>query len=137
MSDRIQQVPNESILVLNIIGGFDTDTVQRAMSDQAKQARRDASNQVVRIIDARYMDQSYTPCMMRLIEDLRKSRNGQTGLSAKTVLVGRPELVDMVSATGVSFPMFTSLERAITHARSEMTRQVAPAVRGSVGEVLQ
>ena len=137
MSYRIQQLPNEFILVLSIVGGFETDTVQRAISDHAKQVRREASNQVVRIIDARYMDQSYTPCMLRLIEDLRKLRNGQAGALPQTVLVGRPELVDMVRATGARFPVFTSLERATAHARSEMRHLTAPAAVGSVGEVLQ
>lgn len=137
MSYRIQRIPNELILVLNIVGGFETDTVQRAMSDHAKQVRREAPNQVVRIIDARYMDQSYTPCMVRLIEDLRKSRSEQRKPWPQMVLVGRPELVDTVRETGIRFPVFTSLESAMAHARSEMRKVTAPAAVGSVGEVLQ
>lgn len=137
MSYRIQQHANEAIFVLSIIGGFETRDVERALTDQVGQAAYDVSSQVVRIIDARYMDQSYMPWMLRLIENLRKEANVQHGPCPQVVLVGRPELITLTRAKDNLLPMFTSLEKALSYAQAEQVQQISPSAIRGAGEVYQ
>lgn len=137
MSYRIQQLSDETIFILSITGGFEARDVQRAMADQMKRSLNGHKSQVIRIIDARYMDHSYTPGMLRLIADLRKGTGIPNAPGVQLVLVGRPELLILARSSGMNLPVFTSLEKAIVHARTQMAPGTVAAPIEGAGEVLQ